>query len=227
LRVIALCAACVVLAACGQRPSGRLASQEDSVSYIIGYQIGDNLKRQGAPLQPGAILRGLQEGFAGTKPALADTVARGTMMAYQQKAMQAQRVKDSATAESNVSESAKFFADNAKKPGVQTSKSGLQWKVLTEGKGPRPQPTSVVTVHYRGTLLNGEEFDNSYQRGQPAQFELNGVIPGWTEAVGLMNAGAKYQFWIPSALAYGPQGRAPKIGPNAALMFEVELLSFK
>src|SRR5262245_60549307 len=121
---------CAVLAACGQGPSGRLASSEDSVSYIIGYQIGDNLKRQGAPLQPGAILRGLQEGFAGTPAVLNDSTARGVMMAYQQKAMNEKRVKDSTSAVSNVAESQKFFADNIKKPGVQATKSGMQYKVL-------------------------------------------------------------------------------------------------
>lgn len=233
MRILTLCAVCAVLAACGQGSNARLASLEDSVSYVIGYQVGDNLKRQGAPLQPGAILRGLQEGFAGTPPALSDSQARSAMTGYQQKtaeAMQktaeASRMKDSIAAGTNISEGEKFFADNARKPGVQTTKSGLQWKVVAEGKGPKPKPTNTVKVHYKGTLLSGVPFDSSYGRA-PVEFALNEVIPGWTEAVGLMNAGAKYHFWIPAGLAYGPQGRPPIIGPNAALMFEIELLSFR
>lgn len=227
MRILTLCAVCAVLAACGgQGSNARLASLEDSVSYVIGYQVGDNLKRQGAPFQPGAILRGLQEGFAGTPPALSDSQARAAMMGYQEKTVEATRKKDSASAGSNVAEAEKFFADNAKKPGVQTTTSGLQYQVAAEGKGPKPKATSTVKVHYKGTLLSGVPFDSSYGR-DPVEFALNEVIPGWTEAVGLMNAGAKYHFWIPAGLAYGPAGRPPVIGPNAALMFEIELISFK
>ncbi len=226
MRVLTACAVCAVLAACSQGPSGRLASTEDSVSYVIGYQIGDNLKRQGAPLQPGAILRGLQEGFAGGVPLLSDSVARGVMMTYQQKAADAKRVKDSASAATNVAAAQKFFAENATHDGVQTTKSGLQWKVLREGKGPRPKQTSVVKVHYKGMLLDGEGFDSSYGR-EPLEMPLNQFIPGWNEALSLMNAGAKYQVWIPSELAYGERAMGDKIGPNAALMFEIELVSFR
>ena len=226
MRVIVFGAACALLAACGQGQGGRLASAEDSVSYLIGYQIGGNLKQQGAPSPTPAILRGLQEGFAGKPPVMTDSVARATMMAFQQKGQEVARRNDSIARNTNVSAAEKFFPENAKKPGVQTTKSGLQWKIVKAGTGPRPKPTSTVRVHYRGALLTGEGFDSSYARG-PAEFALNEVIPGWTEAVSLMNAGAKYQFWLPAALAYGERGSPPRIGPNAALMFEVELLSFK
>ena len=117
-------------------------------------------------------------------------------------------------------------SENAKQPGVTTTASGLQWKIITVGKGPHPGPTSSVTVHYKGTLLSGVAFDSSYG-GKPVTFPLNRVIPGWTEAVQLMNAGAKYRFWIPAKLGYGQQGSPPAIGPNQALIFEVELVSFK
>jgi len=148
------------------------------------------------------------------------------MMAYQTRGQDAARRNDSVASTSNVAAAAKFLPENAKKPGVQTTASGLQWKVIKEGKGPRPKPTSRVSVHYKGTLLTGEGFDSSYARG-PTEFALNEVIPGWTEAVGMMNTGAKYQFWIPAVLAYGERGNPPMIGPNAALIFEVELVSFK
>ena len=142
---------------------------------------------------------------------LTDDEIRNTMMDFQQQMMSAQHAKDSSSAITNVKEGNDFLDSNKSKDGVKTTSSGLQYKVEKEGTGPHPSRTSVVTVHYRGTLLNGDEFDSSYSRGKPASLEL----------------GSKYQFWIPSALAYGEGGSPPKIGPNATLMFEVELLSFK
>lgn len=220
MRVLAFGAACAALVACGQRSgSANLASQEDSVSYVIGYQIGGNLKQQEVPAKPDVLLRGLRDGLGGTKPVLTEEQMRATVMAFQQKKVEAMANANTAKAET-------FLAENAKQAGVKTSATGLQWKVIREGKGSHPKPTSVATVHYRGTLLDGTVFDSSYG-GSPSSFPLNQVIPGWAEAVQLMNAGAKYQFWIPSRLAYGENGSPPRIGPNQALIFEVELLSFK
>jgi len=229
MRSLALATACAALAACGrQSASGNvtLASQDDSVSYVVGYQIGGTLKQEGVPAKPEVVLRGLRDALAGSKAALTDEQMRTTVTAFRQRSMEAARTRDSIASEENVKEAQAFFAENGKKEGVTTTASGLQWKVLRQGSGPRPKPTSEVTVHYRGTLVSGDEFDSS-QGGEPVSFPLNRVIPGWTEGVQLMNAGAKYQFWIPAALGYGRAGSPPKIGPNATLVFEVELLSFK
>ncbi len=230
MRILALAAASVLSLGCGQQGAndgGTLATADDSVSYILGYKMGENLKQQSVPVSPAIIFRGLREGMAGTKASMPDSVMQSAMMAFQVRMMGIQRQKDSISLIENKREGAEFLAANRGKEGVKTTASGLQYKVLTEGTGPRPKPTSRVTVHYRGTLLNGEQFDSSIDHGRPATFALNGVIPGWTEGVGLMNAGSKYQFWIPSELAYGEQGSPPTIPPNATLVFEVELLSFE
>jgi FKBP-type peptidyl-prolyl cis-trans isomerase len=158
---------------------------------------------------------------------MADSTMQATLMAFQVRMMGIQHERDSIAGIENRSTGEQFLAGNKGKDGVKTTASGLQYKVLKEGTGPRPQPTSQVTVHYKGTLLDGKQFDSSYDRREPATFPLNRVIPGWTEGVQLMTVGSKYQFWIPSDLAYGPQGSPPTIPPNSTLVFEVELLSFK
>ena len=217
MRSLALVAACMGVVACDRMGGGggNLATSADSVSYVVGFQIGGNMKAQGVPANEGPFMRGLRDAMAGTDPVMTQDQMRLAVMNYQQGQVAA------ATAEQ-----AKFFAENGTKEGVNTTASGLQWKVITEGKGPKPKATSEATVHYKGTLTNGTPFDSSYGR-DPVSFKLNEVIPGWGEAVQLMSAGAKYQVWIPSALAYGEQGRPPVIGPNAPLMFEIELISFR
>jgi FKBP-type peptidyl-prolyl cis-trans isomerase len=234
MRYLALAAACAVLAGCNQKTgtagstgSASFASSDDSVSYIIGFQIGGNLKEQGVPVRPDMILKGLKDAVAGEKGALTQDQMRAFMMGFQQKMMAAQRSKDSLSSGINQAEGVKFLAENKTKPGVITTSSGLQYKVITQGSGPKPSKTSTVTVNYKGTLLNGDEFDSSYSRNEPATFALNGVIPGWTEGLQLMSKGAKFQFWVPAALAYGEAGSPPKIGPNATLAFEVEMLDIK
>jgi FKBP-type peptidyl-prolyl cis-trans isomerase len=222
--------AAIVLSGCGQMSGGgaaKLATQDDSASFILGYKMGENLKQQGVPVKPELIFKGLSTGMAGTPSPMADSVMNAVMMSFQVRMMGIQHQKDSAASIENTITGQKFLADNKGKAGVKTTSSGLQYKVITPGTGPSPKATSQVTVHYKGTLLDGKQFDSSYDRGQPATFALNQVIPGWTEGVQLMNTGAKYQFWIPGDLAYGPQGSPPTIPPNATLVFEVELISFK
>ena len=210
-----------LVVACNKQPgssgggSTNLASAEDSVSYIIGFQIGTTLKQQGAPAKPAPFTAGVQDAVNKRPGKFTPDQMRSTVMAFQQKRL------DSATGEGE-----KFLAENGKKEGVHTTASGLQWKALREGKGAHPAATDSVTVHYKGTLPNGTAFDSSYG-GQPVTFPLNRVIPGWTEGVQLMTPGSKYQFWLPSKLAYGEQGSPPAIGPNQALVFEVELISVK
>jgi FKBP-type peptidyl-prolyl cis-trans isomerase len=217
-RILTLAAVCAGLIACGdQLPGGgALATSADSVSYIAGYQIGGSLKAQRVPLQEGAFLRGVRDGTSGAEAALTEEQMRSAVTSYQQQMMTAA-----------AAEGEKFLTENAGKEGVTTTASGLQWKVLQSGRGgAKPKATSEATVHYRGSLPDGTPFDSSYG-GDPATFRLNEVIPGWTEAVQLMSPGDKYQVWIPSALAYGEQGRPPVIGPNQPLVFEIELISFK
>ena len=230
MRILALTALSAVMLGCGQQAgtgSTKLASQEDSVSYILGYKMGENLKQQSVPVKPDLIFRGMQAGFTGQTPVMHDSVMQSVMMAFQVRMMGMQHQKDSAAGIENQKAGEAFLADNKAKDGVKTTASGLQYKVLKEGTGAHPKATSTVTVHYKGTLLDGKQFDSSYDRGQPATFQLNQVIPGWTEGVQLMTPGSKYQFWIPGNLGYGPQGSPPTLPPNATLVFEVELLSVK
>jgi FKBP-type peptidyl-prolyl cis-trans isomerase len=230
LALSALIAVGAVVSGCGQKAGAgptKLSSQEDSVSYVLGYKMGENLKQQSVPVHPEMVFRGLSAGMAGSVSIMPDSVMQSVMMNFQVRMMGIQRQKDSAAQIENRKAGDDFLAENKKKDGVKTTPSGLQYKVLTEGSGPRPKATSQVTVHYKGTLLDGKQFDSSYDRGQPATFALNQVIPGWTEGVQLMNVGSKYQFWVPGDLAYGLHGSPPTIPPNATLVFEVELLSFK
>ncbi|HMV31341.1 MAG TPA: FKBP-type peptidyl-prolyl cis-trans isomerase [Gemmatimonadales bacterium] len=206
---------------------GSLATQDDSVSYILGYKMGENLKQQSVPVKPELIFRGLKEGMAGTLASIPDSAMQATMMAFQVRMMGIQHQKDSVAAISNRTDGEKFLADNKGKDGVKTTPSGLQYKVLKEGTGPRPKATSTVTVNYKGTLIDGTKFDASEDHGGPASLLLNQMIPGWTEGLQLMNVGSKYEFWIPAELGWGPQGSPPTIPPNAVVYFEVELLSFK
>ncbi len=230
MRNLAIAALGAMVLGCGQQAgtgSSKLASQEDSVSYILGYKMGENLKQQSVPVKPEIIFNGMKAGFAGSPSGMPDTTMQAVMMAFQVRMMGVQHQKDSTAAIDNQKTGDEFLASNKAKDGVKTTPSGLQYKVLKEGSGAKPIATSTVTVHYKGTLLDGKQFDSSYDRGQPATFQLNQVIPGWTEGVQLMNPGSKYQFWIPGKLGYGPQGSPPTIPPNATLVFEVELLSVK
>ena len=227
MRHLVLGAVCAAFAACGRiGGTAALDTPGDSASYVIGYQVGGNLKRQNIPANPDAILRGLRDGLGGAEPLLTEEQAEATMTALQTRMMNEARLRDSAAALTNASEGVAFFAENGKKPDVRTSASGLQWKVLKEGSGPHPAPASVVTVHYKGSLLNGTVFDSS-TAGSPVSFVLNAVVPGWTEGVQLMRAGGRYQFWLPAGMAYGERGSPPVIGPNQTLVFEIELVSFK
>jgi FKBP-type peptidyl-prolyl cis-trans isomerase FklB len=230
MRILALTALGAMVLGCGQQAgtgSTKLASQEDSVSYILGYKMGENLKQQSVPVKPEIIFNGMKAGFAGVPATMHDSVMQAVMMAFQVRMMGIQHQKDSTAAIDNQKTGAEFLASNKTKDGVKTTPSGLQYKVLKEGSGARPTAASTVTVHYKGTLLDGKQFDSSYDRGQPATFQLNQVIPGWTEGVQLMTPGSKYQFWIPGNLGYGAQGSPPTIPPNATLVFEVELLAVK
>jgi FKBP-type peptidyl-prolyl cis-trans isomerase len=209
----------------GQSQAGKPASVEDRASYVIGYNLGRTLKQNDVKANTDLIVKGLTAGLSGEKGMLTDEEMQSTMQAFQQQVQAQQQAKAKVVGEKNKTEGEAFLAKNKARAGVKTTASGLQYEVLKEGTGPNPKPTDTVTVNYKGTLMDGTTFDSSYDRGQPATFVLNQVIPGWTEGVQLMKPGAKYKFYLPSSLGYGEQGAGGVIGPNAPLVFEVELLS--
>ncbi len=202
-----------------------LKDQKEKVSYIIGMEIGGNFKKQSIDIDPDILGRGIKDGLSGAKPLLGEQEAREVMAAFEKEMMAKLEKRRRKLSDKNEKEGEVFLAENKKKEGVQTRDSGLQYRILKAGKGKRPKSTDTVTTHYRGTLIDGTEFDSSYKRGKPATFPVNGVIPGWTEALQLMEEGAKWQLFIPPHLAYGEKGAGQQIGPNATLIFEVELLS--
>jgi FKBP-type peptidyl-prolyl cis-trans isomerase FklB len=204
-----------------------LTTQKDKFSYALGMNIGTNLRKQALPVNVDLIARGLRDAEAGNKTLLTEDEAKSVMMAVQVEYRQQQQEKLKQQGEANKKEGATFLAANKAKDGVVTLPSGLQYKILKAGAGPKPAATDTVTVNYRGTLINGTEFDSSYKRGQPATFGVTGVIKGWTEALQLMPVGSKWQLFIPADLAYGERGAGADIAPNATLIFEVELLSIK
>jgi len=204
-----------------------LKSEKDKISYIIGLDIGSNLKKQGADIDPDTFLKGLKDGLSGNKSLLSENEIREVTTAFRQEMAKKQAEEAKKLAEKNKKEGEAFLEENKKKEGVKTLPSGLQYKVITEGSGKSPKESDTVTVNYRGTFLDGTEFDSSYKRGEPATFPVKGVIAGWVEALPLMKEGAKWQLFIPSGLAYGETGAGGAIGPNATLIFEVELISIK
>ena len=212
----------VATAAFAEAPSFK--NNSEKVSYMIGHQIGSNLKRDGIEVDQNLLNTGLKDALVGTKSPITQEEQQNLMQELQKSMREKAEVKRKADSEKNLAEGKKFLEDNKKKPGVVTAASGLQYKILTEGKGESPKATDTVKVHYKGTLLDGTEFDSSLKRGQPATFPVNGVIKGWTEALQLMKPGAKWQVWIPENLAYGDRGAGDQIGPSATLTFEVELL---
>jgi FKBP-type peptidyl-prolyl cis-trans isomerase len=198
----------------------------EKLGYIIGMDIGASLKQQGTELDLDALFDAIRTTYNGETPALTPEEAANIREAYIAKRRAAADAEREALAGSNASEGEKFLLENRLQEGVVVTPSGLQYRVLVTGEGPRPAATDRVRVHYRGTLLNGEEFDSSYARGEPITFELDKVIAGWTEGVQLMPVGSKFMFYIPPDLAYGPAGGGP-IGPNATLIFEVEVLGIE
>jgi FKBP-type peptidyl-prolyl cis-trans isomerase FklB len=203
----------------------KMNSEKDKVSYILGHQIGGNFKQNGIEVNTDILFQGLKEALAGTKSSLSDEESRSIMTAFQTKMQAKAEQGKKVDSEKNATEGKKFLEENGKKAGVITLPSGLQYRVMTEGKGDTPKSTDKVSVHYRGRLLSGKEFDSSYSRNAPAEFGVTQVIKGWTEALQLMKTGSKWEVYIPGSLAYGDRGAGGDIGPNATLIFEVELLS--
>jgi len=206
-----------------------LTTEKQKESYALGMNIADGVKQKTQPtdIDIPSLMRGLKDSLQGNKTLLTVDQAVAALTQLQQKSQLEEANAMQQVSETNIKEGDAFLAANKAKEGVVTLPSGLQYKIITEGKGPKPAATDTVVCNYRGTLLNGKEFDSSYKRGQPASFPLNQVIKGWTEGVQLMPTGSKWQFYIPSALAYGTRGAGGDIGPNATLIFDIELISIQ
>ncbi len=223
--------AALAITACKKADEPKAMTAEDlkTDAQKFGYAIGVDLAKSLKPVKDDVDIKALEAGldavFAGGEPVLDDATREQVKNTVAEKIQKKQAEERTQAASKAKTEGEAFLAENAKKAGVKTTASGLQYEVLTEGKGDAPKATDTVTVHYKGTLINGETFDSSYDRGQPVSFPLQNVIPGWTEGLQLMKPGAKYKFVIPSALAYGERGAGAKIGPNSTLVFEVELLN--
>jgi FKBP-type peptidyl-prolyl cis-trans isomerase FklB len=203
-----------------------LKTDKDKLSYAVGMNIGRSIHSQSMEIDPAILLRGLKDEMAG-KTVMTDMEAHNTLMQAQQEAKKKIDETRQASMEPNKKAGDAFLAANKTKEGVVTLPSGLQYKILKEGTGPKPTPADSVVCNYRGTLIDGKEFDSSYKRGQPATFPVGQVIKGWTEALQLMPVGSKWQLFVPADLAYGDRGAGPDIGPGATLIFEVELISIK
>jgi FKBP-type peptidyl-prolyl cis-trans isomerase len=227
------------LQACNQKPpasepaapaeaaapaSVSLTTSEQRLSYGIGYSMGQRMVADSIPLESSAFTAGVTDSLEGADPRLTEEEIQKEMQAYQEKAQAEQQAAQAALGEANVALAEAFLAENAGKEGVIVTDSGLQYEIITVGEGEMPGPDDTVEVHYAGTLIDGTEFDSSYSRGETVSFGVSQVIPGWTEALQLMPTGSKWKLAIPAELAYGPGGAGQVIGPNAALLFEVELI---
>jgi len=201
-----------------------LTSLAGKQGYSIGYQLGMDFKAKGVEVDTGAMAAGVKAAMEESEPELGKDEMHTVLNDIQQKVGKKQQEMYQKAAAENKKAGEEFLKENSAKEGVTTLPSGLQYKVEKMGDGPKPSATSKVTVHYRGTLPNGNEFDSSYQRGQPATFQVNRVVAGWTEALQLMPVGSKWQIYLPAALGYGERGAPPRIGPNQVLIFEIELL---
>jgi FKBP-type peptidyl-prolyl cis-trans isomerase FklB len=204
-----------------------LKTDRDKQSYAMGMNLGNRLKQPGIKLDSALVARGLRDAQNGGKTAMTEEEARAALQQLQTEAQKTMQAKSQEEGAGNRKSGEAFLAANKSKPGVVTLPDGLQYKILTEGKGPKPSASDTVSCNYRGTLINGKEFDSSSKHGGPASFAVGGVIKGWTEALQLMPVGSKWELYLPADLAYGDRGAGGDIGPGETLVFEVELLSIQ
>lgn len=204
-----------------------LEDEKKNLSYSLGMLLGDRFTKRFGDIDFDVLIEGLSQAHEGKETQITMDEAQATLQTFEQAAAEEAQAAAKAASAAAAVEGEKYLEENKAKDGVMVTDSGLQYEVITEGDGPKPTAEDTVSVHYVGTLLDGTEFDSSVARGQPAEFPLGGVIPGWTEGLQLMNTGSKYRFVIPSDLAYGDRGAGQAIGPGATLIFEVELLEIK
>jgi len=232
-RILVLALVAGLASACAKKEEGAAADASDlqtdaqKFGYAIGVDIGRSLKPVKDDVDVDALIKGMNEAMSGGTPRLADAEREKIKADISRKLQQKQMEERVAKAASAKEAGEKFLAENAKREGVKSTASGLQYEMLTEGTGAQPKASDKVTVHYKGTLIDGTEFDSSYSRGQPVTFPLGNVIPGWTEGLQLMKAGGKAKLYIPASLGYGERGAGAKIGPNETLVFEVELIKIE
>jgi len=198
-----------------------LDSENARINYSLGHQIGADFKRQGIELSAPVMMKGIEDALSGAEPMMKPDEMHSTLMALRQKMIAEKKKQAEAETQAKIEEGKKFLEENAKQPGVQTTESGLQYQIVEEGTGKTPGPTDKVTVNYRGTRVDGTEFDSSYKRGKPTSFPLNNVVKGWTEGLQLIKEGGKIKLFVPSDLAYGSRGPLA----NQTLIFDVELIS--
>jgi FKBP-type peptidyl-prolyl cis-trans isomerase FklB len=227
LKLVVILAILLLASQVGAADQATLKSPKEKLSYSIGVDIGNTLKRQQIDADAAVLGQGIKDAMSGGKLLLSEQEIRETMQSFQKDMVAKQTERMKKVGEENKKSGEAFLAENKKKPGIVTLPDGLQYKIVKEGAGKSPKATDTVTVNYRGTLIDGSEFDSSFKRGEPASFQVNGVIAGWTEALQKMKPGAKWQLFIPSNLAYGERGAGNMIGPNATLIFDVDLISVK
>lgn len=220
--LIILIVSILSVSACAKKDA-KLETDQQKLSYAIGHNIAQNLKKQNLELDTLALSAAFEDILSGKDSRLSQEDMRNAIMGFQRKKMKERDVKG----EKNKTDGAAFLEKNKKKKGVKVTKSGIQYRVMTKGKGKKPKTADTVKVHYRGTLIDGREFDSSYKRKEPATFPLRGVIKGWQEILPMMKTGAKWHIAVPSDLAYGPRGQGSMIGPNSTLIFEIELISIE
>jgi|SRR6266404_1153264 len=211
----------------GTAAAPALKTNRDKASYAFGVNLARNLKKEGVDLDSALVARGLKDGFGTAKPLLTDEEAQAALMTYSGEVRKKAEAEQAAIAAANQKVGQAFLDANKAKPGVVTLPSGLEYKVINAGTGPKPTTEDTVLCNYRGTLISGKEFDASAKHGGPTEIPVGGVIKGWTEALQLMPVGSKWELYIPSDLAYGPRQAGPDIGPGSTLIFEVELVSIK
>jgi FKBP-type peptidyl-prolyl cis-trans isomerase len=227
LKWLTATALCLITAYASAEDTTTLKNPKEKLSYGIGTDLGRNLKRLGVEIDGDLLIKGFKDAMSGAKPLMTDEEIGATLNALQQQIQRKAAQVAAAAGEENKKAGEAFLAQNKGKQGVVTLPSGLQYKILKAGDGKKPSASDTVECNYRGTLIDGNEFDSSYKRGQPATFGVSQVIPGWQEALQLMSVGSKWQLFVPADLAYGERGAGREIGPNATLIFEVELLAIK
>lgn len=201
-----------------------LTDKKAQMSYSVGYQVGGELKDQNIDLDPEVLMKGIRDALLGAAPLMSDDEMRTTLVTLKQQLVARQEAEQRQTAKQNAQAGEAFLAENAKRSDVTVLPSGLQYQVLEKGSGAKPKPSDTVTVHYRGTLIDGTEFDSSFKRDEPTKLQLDRVIAGWSEALQLMSEGAKWKLFVPAQLAYGERGVGP-IPPHSTLIFDVELIA--
>ncbi len=227
MRAILLSAVVVLAAVTSADAQSTFKTRKDSISYGIGYDFGTRYKAQEVPVSVDALMRGFRDAYSGKKSGISESATERLLQEFSQEMIAKQSARMNKQGEENRKAGEAFLAANKKKPGIVTLPDGLQYKIITQGTGPRPAKDTTVVCNYRGTLIDGKEFDSSYKRGEPATFRLGQVIKGWQEAIPMMTVGSKWEVYIPSELAYGPRAASELIGPNATLIFEIELIGIK